>query len=69
MLTGYVVGTVDKVNRRYFSKFINSRPYFANKEEIATLFDTRKMAEEVAAKCSDYSGMRYVVINIRAEVE
>lgn len=57
----------DKSNRRYLSRFVNHQPYFANKLEAALVFDDRDSASKYAARCSDYSGQRYGVVNIQYE--
>lgn len=67
MLRGYAVVTVKKENRRYLSRFVNHRPYFANKTELALIFDDRNLAANYAAKCTEYSGIKYGVVNIAYE--
>lgn len=67
MLRGYAVVTVDKNNRRYLSRLVNHQPYFANKTELALIFDDRNLAAVYAARCSDYTGHKYGVVNIAYE--
>lgn len=67
MLRGYVVATVNKHNRRYLSRLVNHQPYFANKTELALIFNDRDLASSYAARCSDYTGDKYGVVNIAYE--
>lgn len=67
MLRGYAVVTVEKRNRRYLSRFVNHQPYFANKKELALVFVDRDLAAVYAARCSDYTGHKYGVVNIAYE--
>lgn len=67
MLRGYAVVTLEKENRRYLSQFVNHQPYFANKNELALIFDDRKLAQVYANRCAEYSGEKYGVVNIAYE--
>lgn len=63
----YVVATIEKEKRRYLSRFVNYQPYLTDKKDAAMIFYDRHEAEECAARCVNYTGIKFGVVNYMYE--
>lgn len=61
MASGFIVCRGHGWEKRYFSKFVDRIPLVSFNEKRAMIFEHREMAEDVAKRCEEHSGRKYMV--------